>query len=84
MKRVLSFVFALALSAAVFTSCGDKCTSCEATYDSAGGTSVTVPAQNFCGSKSQVEEFETSYQTAAEATATAAGGVNVQVTCTEQ
>ena len=76
MKKIIPILSLSLFILLGFTSCGDKCVTCEYT---AGGTPVVIDK---CGSKSEIKDFEESVNESAKLTGAAVGETPI-VTCKE-
>lgn len=78
MKTLLASIIGL-FALVAFTSC-EVCTTCTYTYTS-GGQTVEAPQPEFCGSRSEVSDFEDAAEAAAETLATTVGGTEASASC---
>ncbi|MEL6627421.1 MAG: hypothetical protein AAFS00_11545 [Bacteroidota bacterium] len=66
----------------VFTSCGERCTTCTYSYE-LGGQAVELTQPEICGNRALINETQDAAQQAAEDLATFNGGTNATATCVD-
>ena len=80
MKRFFPLL-AVAMSFS-FVACGEVCTTCTFTYEVAG-QSIEATQPEVCGSRGEISDYKDGLQAAADAAATAAGGINATTACVD-